>query len=339
MRCHSFFLLQQEKKVGWILAGSLAAVVALSLLFLDFELFFLGQGELDSSSAAKNRHLFNISRGFVISLNPEDSLDIVEQAKTFIYLPNVTVFRGINGSQALEQTSRAEEGEMVALYTRYVMMMGRSDHMQLSNPSMLGCLLSHISIWKRIRPQEVIAVFEEDAYMDQTSSLRMKSLSVDMLDLQWDVLMLESGQIIASGTWEYIGEYAATCALSQNSTLGASKTSKKNLCTWFGTRGYLITYEGAQKLLSHAFPVHVQIDALMGLLAAFKPDFKMYWTRENVVHQKMFYITQVWDACFKCYMPQQTLFYVSLLLAAAWTCAQCACHTRQKFKNYRFQAS
>jgi GR25 family glycosyltransferase involved in LPS biosynthesis len=224
---------------------------------------------------------------------------------------NMTIIRGINGTQAMQKTKETED--LIALYTRYVMLTGRSDHMQLSNPSMLGCLLSHIQIWNEIKESETVAIFEEDAYMDETSSQRLYSLSIDMHNIEWDVLMLESGQIIASGVWEYIGKYAATC--SSNKTGNAITGLKKNLCTWFGTRGYLITYDGAQKLLSHAFPVHVQIDALMGLLAAFNKDFKMYWTRENIVHQRILYITQVWDACLKCYMPQQTIFYLIMLIA------------------------
>jgi hypothetical protein len=33
--------------------------------------------------------------------------------------------------------------------------------MQLSTPSMLGCMLSHIQIWSAMRPNDVFAVFEE----------------------------------------------------------------------------------------------------------------------------------------------------------------------------------
>jgi hypothetical protein len=34
-------------------------------------------------------------------------------------------------------------------------------------------------------------------------------------------------------------------------------------CTWFGTRGYLITHSGAQHLLRHAYPISVQVFALI----------------------------------------------------------------------------
>jgi len=193
---------------------------------------------------------------------------------------------------------------------------GRSDHMQLSNPSMLGCLLSHISLWENIHENEVVMILEEDSHVDIQSSIVMKHLFHDMSAIHWDVIMLESGHFIASGKWVTVGDYAATCAVSNVTA---------NICTWFGTRGYLITYEGAQKLLAHTFPVHVQIDAYMGLLAAFDPDFKMFWTRENVVHQRLFHVSKVWDGCLKCYMPTTGLFYVVALFVSIYNVYLCFC--------------
>ena len=126
--------------------------------------------------------------------------------------------------------------------------------MQLSTPAMLGCMLSHLQIWRSVRPHEMIAVFEEDAYIDRVSAQRMAALSRDMASVgsTWDVLLLESGHsLIATGRWRHIGEYAATCNRSLDSP-----------CTWFGTRGYLITHSGAQHLLRHAYPISVQVFAL-----------------------------------------------------------------------------
>jgi hypothetical protein len=38
-------------------------------------------------------------------------------------------------------------------------------------------------------------------------------------------------------------------------------------CAVWGTRGYIITYDGAQKMLKHAYPIQTQIDALLSLVA------------------------------------------------------------------------
>jgi GR25 family glycosyltransferase involved in LPS biosynthesis len=226
-------------------------------------------------------------------------MDIVPTIRKYLQVENVSVFQGINQSEAMSIYHN------LPLYTKYTMKTGRSDHMQIANPSMLGCLLSHITIWENIHKNEIVLILEEDAYVNLHSSLIMKHLSSDMNNIEWDVIMLESGQFIASGNWVTVGNHAATCAES-NQTV--------NICTWFGTRGYLITYVGAQKLLAHSFPVHVQIDAYMGLLAAFDPEFKMFWTRNNVVHQKLLHISKVWDGCLKCYMPKTNIFYVFVVL-------------------------
>ena len=99
-----------------------------------------------------------------------------------------------------------------------------------------------------------------------------------------------------------MGKYAATCA--------------QRPCSWFGTRGYLLTYRGAQLLLANALPISVQVDALIGLVAGFNPGFRMYWTRENVVHLQMARMSTIWEGCLKCYLPASPLFYVCLL--ALW---------------------
>jgi hypothetical protein len=39
-------------------------------------------------------------------------------------------------------------------------------------------------------------------------------------------------------------------------------------------RGYIITFEGAQKILEHADPIITQIDALFSLVASYERDFK-----------------------------------------------------------------
>ena len=252
-------------------------------------------------------HSFNISRAYVISLYTDTLAphELAASIRHYLHIQDTRVFPAINGTSAIESGGL----DQLTLYTRYLMLAGRHDHMQLSNPSMLGCLLSHVSLWKSIRPNETIAVFEEDAYLDMASAERMHTLSQDMRAVPaWDVLLLESGHsLIASGQWENVGTLAATC--SQNQSLHQPP------CTWFGTRGYLMTHSGAQQLLEHVLPISVQVDALIGLVAAFSPGFTMYWTRQNIAHLKLLHVTGVWDACFKCYLPTSPYLYVLLILA------------------------
>ena len=278
-----------------------SCLILLIIVMLSSSLFMWAIMVTTNSAVTENipRHNFPINTSYIISLDHESSKNLIPLLQKYLFVENVSLFAGVNQTEAMNLFNS------LPLYTKYVMKTGRSDHMQLSNPSMLGCLLSHITIWENVRPKETVLVLEEDAHLDLQSATVMEHLSSDMKSIHWDVLMLESGHFLTSGKWISVGGYAATCAPTNITN---------NICTWFGTRGYMITYEGAQKLLAHTFPVHVQIDAYMGLLAAFNPEFKMYWTRENVVHQQLFHISKVWDGCLKCYMPQTSLFYVIVLL-------------------------
>ena len=54
----------------------------------------------------------------------------------------------------------------------------------------------------------------------------------------------------------------------------------------------------------------MQVDAFIALVAAFHPTFQMYWTRENIVHQRLLHISTILEGCLKCYLPANPLFYL-----------------------------
>ena len=140
-----------EKKSNiFLLSFVLLFICALcALLSIEVEHMYLTNNKKDNDDVLSEQnpiHKFNVSRGVVITLQPEDSREIIVQARRYLDISNVSIFQGINGTQATEKSNSMSD--MIALYTRYVMVTGRSDHMQLSNPSMLGCLLSHIHVWK-----------------------------------------------------------------------------------------------------------------------------------------------------------------------------------------------
>ena len=241
--------------------------------------------------------------GYVIALHPPSAWLTAQSAARYLGIPNVTVVQAINGTEALAQA----EGDL-ALYTRYLLhFQVRHDHMQLSTAPMLGCLLSHVRLWEGVRENQTIAVFEEDAVFDALSGTRFAALLEDVAGYPWDILMLESGSVMAGGPWKNIGRFAATCA--------------KQPCSWMGTRGYLLTYRGARLLLQHMSPIAVQVDALIGLVAAFSPhDFRMYWTRSNVVHLRYTHISTIWEGCIKCYLPASQLLLLCPLLLVSLCC-------------------
>ena len=305
------------------------------LLFLCSILFISLSGITSNQGQHKNQeetvkftqmppeHVFNITRAHIISMTPENDPEIQELIRGiqfFLYISNTTVFSAINGTQAVKDGAY----QHLTFYTRYLMLSGRHDHMQLSTPGMLGCLLSHVQVWRSIMPDETVAVFEEDAFVDILSAHRMHTLSLDVknLGLQWDVFLLESGHnLIATGEWLNLGLLTANCSYQQSSG---------KICTWYGTRGYLITYQGAQHLLKYAYPISVQVDSLISLMAAFSPGFKMLWTRKDVAHLRLFHVTGVWDGCFKCYLPTSPYPYIVSLFCILVVFCKCVNQFQKK---------
>ena len=219
------------------------------------------------------------------------------------------VWRAVNGSEALAQAR-------LPLYTRMTLASGRHDHMQLGSPPMLGCLLSHVAIWRAFaerRSTTTALVLEEDAILDAVSALRLTQLLHDARNESWDVLLLETGHLTVSGATRAVGELGRTWA-----DPGDALHNR-----WMGTRGYLLTLRGASLLLAHADELGVQVDALLGMAVVFD-GLRMVWTASNIAHPTRWRpsAVQTWDPCLKCLAPiDSRLYALFLLLVPACACA------------------
>ena len=240
---------------------------------------------------------FSISAAHVIALNTsaDHALALRSSIGYFLGLRNVVLHAANRGTAPIA----------MPLYTRMLLMQGRHSHAELGSRAALGCLLSHMAIWKAMEPNETAAVFEEDAWLDETSAGRLETLHQELTGRPWELLMLEAGHITSTGKWLHHGALLAACNHSAT------------ICEWQGSRGYLLTYAGARILLRHAEPFLVQTDALFWLVAAFEPSFRMYWTRKSVAHQSMFSASRTWDQCLKCYIPTFPPLVLGVLLLAA----------------------
>ena len=87
----------------------------------------------------------------------------------------------------------------------------------------------------------------------------------------------------------------------------------KPFCSYYFTHNtHTHTHNrGARILLEHAYPISVQVDALIALVAAFHPaEFRMYWTRENIAHMRYTHMSTIWEGCIKCYLPATPIYYL-----------------------------
>ena len=239
--------------------------------------------------------------GHVIALDPQAPHvhALVEDAATHLMGGRKPrVWRAINGSEAL--------ATRLPLYTRLTLASGRHDHMQLGSPSMLGCLLSHVAIWRAVVGARATGlVLEEDAQLDAVSAVRLEQLLRDTRNASWDVLLLETGHLTVSGATRAVGE------------LGRTWTDPGDALhnRWMGTRGYLLTPHGATRLLTRADELGVQVDALLGMAVVFD-GLRMVWTSANIAHPTHWRASavQTWDPCLKCFAPIDSRLYALVLL-------------------------
>ena len=289
-------------------------VSRLGLVFFLAFLTFAGVCVLLSNRSDEQRgeyHMdLNVSAGFIIALDPVTVTGLRNHVQKNWGISDTRVFRAINDTEALKTVGRE-----LPVYVQNLVRWGRHDHMQLYSGGSLGCLLSHIAVWRQV--EGVALVLEEDAILDSVSLKRLDQLLIDMKNISWDLLMLEGGHVGLTGVWTYIGQNAATCANWSTSDSSAS-------CNWMGSRGYLITQRGAQLLLKNSYPLMVQTDALMGLTATFDPTFVMYWSVADITHPTYLRSSRLWDGCIKCYAPLRWFWYPVLGLALVLLGALCA---------------
>ena len=251
-------------------------------------------------SSASAIHSFNVTKSFVIALDPLLGARVAHEASLYLGLHDVSIFKAINATRAMQKVEHE-----LPLYTQRLIQQGRNEHMQLGNAAMLGCLLSHMAIWEMLKEDDIFAVFEEDAQFDDIAAVRMRTLAADLHAHAWDMVVLETGQsLISVGTRVSVGELAETCTATSSVP-----------CTWYGTRGYILKHSAAKLLKKHAKPFIVQVDALIGLVAAaFPATFRFYWTRADVAYPSHWRRSAVFDGCLSCIFPTVELYVYILIM-------------------------
>jgi GR25 family glycosyltransferase involved in LPS biosynthesis len=237
--------------------------------------------------------------GHIIALVPEAEhvRQLAQATATHLLGTAPRVWQAVNGTEAAANVT-------LPLYTRMTLAAGRNDHMQLGSAAMLGCLLSHIAIWRHLLLQEEgeeALILEEDAQLDVVSAQRLTQLLTDVRDEPWDVLLLETGHLTVSGATRTVGELGRTWQTPGDATQNR----------WTGTRGYVLKRRGAEVLMRHADELDVQVDALLGMAVVFD-GLRMVWPWANIAHPTLWRpsTVQSWDPCLKCFTPIDSGRYV-----------------------------
>lgn len=230
--------------------------------------------------------------GFIIALDPlaPHVRRLAESTATHLLGKAPRVWRAVNGTDAVAVP------HSLPLYTRLTLVSGRHDHMQIGSPEMLGCLMSHVAVWRHVDARRLphALVLEEDAQIDAVSAERLTQLLFDVRDEPWDILLLETGHLTVSGATRGVGQLGLTWRDPADAAHNR----------WMGTRGYVLTRRGAETLLRHAGDLSVQVDALLGMAVVFD-GLRMVWPWVNIAHPTRWRpsTVQAWDPCIRCFVP------------------------------------
>ena len=121
----------------------------------------------------------------------------------------------------------------------------RTKHHQLTRGG-IGCFLSHLKVLSQMTPGDVYLVLEDDISINPSSYMVIRQ-TLQNAPRDWDFLLL--------GYNSYVGQ-------------SVDKTFMEVRSFW-GTPGYLVTYEAAQKFIKEVGSrFDCQIDTLMSWMAA-----------------------------------------------------------------------
>lgn len=159
-------------------------------------------------------------------------------------------FEGVNGS-AID----IMKDDRISLRTkRNIKEHIRRDHEELNTAGGVGCYLSHTSVWKKFveRDEDYAMVLEDDAelYQGFTADLHRAMKDTTLLPQMPDVWFF---QMPSTLYYESKGKPYPLEVKGRNSGPWI-----KNVCSGF--TGYLLSKQGAKKLLETAFPMDMHVD-------------------------------------------------------------------------------
>ena len=146
---------------------------------------------------------------------------------------------------------------------------GRSLDQQVPTLGAIGCYLSHVGIWQKLveSDSDMCLVFEDD--LAKTSSLKEVEDFVDTVPKGWDFI--------------YLGYYKPLP--SDGYDIRKDNYYKVKGMTYM-THSYLVSKQGATKLLKSALPIFCQIDSHISFLAA-RGDIEAYRPIKSMFNQNL----------------------------------------------------
>jgi len=138
----------------------------------------------------------------------------------------------------------------------------RRSNYEIDAAGAIGCSLSHFKVWEDLLSSNVNAtlVFEDDSSVPVGLKEKLVKILNDVPP-DWDVLQLQRTK--------FGGGVTGCKPLKDNNPW--------QLCTsLMGTHAYIVSKQGAKKLLDKAYPIELHVDAYMAYMARME-YIKMIW--------------------------------------------------------------
>lgn len=166
----------------------------------------------------------------------------------------------------------------------YTLEHGRKLDREISTIGMIGCSLSHITLWKKLISDNIsyMYIFEDDAVPTQALLSQNESIEklIQTLPDDWDIF------------------YLGAKNMDSNEKAISDKIVKMNVI-YFGTHAYVINQKGAKKLLEKCFPISCQLDSYMSYMNKYY-GLNSYRPVDNLFDQNNPEGSSIQDTCVPC---------------------------------------
>lgn len=133
----------------------------------------------------------------------------------------------------------------------YTLKYGRSLHREMPSVGAIGCYLSHVKIWKKIIQKNLqnVLILEDDFHIPDIKAIKEylkflpKNYHTAFLGYFKQLTQIDHKESKINDYWTF------------------------NPSLLFGTYGYLISREGAERLLEKAFPIEMQVDSYISYMS------------------------------------------------------------------------
>ena len=209
-------------------------------------------------------YMINLKRKKHIADNSLEKLNNLTNYNKNNIFSNIEIYEAIDG-QLLNSDYINNNLSLKAKYT----IKNPNSYDDIRSVGEIGCYLSHTNIWKEIVDNNYnnCIIFEDDVipkknYEDIITYIEDVPDDYDIAYLGWWTRK-NLNNINKNSNWLY----------------SVNNSDKPNV---LGLYAYIISNNGAKKLLSNAFPIDVQLDTYVSLYNNISKDFKRYLCQEQL---------------------------------------------------------